>query len=110
MKGFIKLNDVTYAALILFVPKPNGSKLRFYVDYYKFNALTVKDRYLLLLIEETLSKLDTAKVFAKLDIWQAFYYLRIALDLRLLTTFRTKYKAYKYKVLPFKLVNGPFIF
>ena len=68
IKGFIKLNNVTYATLILFVLKLNGIRLRFYIDYYKLNVLTIKDYYLLPLIEETLLRLGTTKVFTKLDI------------------------------------------
>jgi hypothetical protein len=91
---------------VLFVKKPSGG-LRFYIDYRKLNALTRKDRYPLPLIDETLARISGAKIFTKLDIRQAFYRIRIYPDSEDLTTFCTRYRAYKYKVLPFGLINGP---
>jgi hypothetical protein len=41
---------------ILFIFKPNGS-LRLYVDYRALNKMTVKNRYLLPLINETLDRI-----------------------------------------------------
>ena len=91
---------------MLFVKKPSGG-LRFYIDYRKLNALTRKDRYPLPLIDETLARISSAKIFTKLDIRQAFYRIRIHPDSEDLTTFRTRYRVYKCKVLPFGLINGP---
>ena len=49
--GFIRLLDSPYGALVLFVPKKNGS-LRFCIDYYWLDKKTVKDKYPLQLAEE----------------------------------------------------------
>ena len=105
-KGFIDTSQAPFAAPILFVKKPNGS-LRFCIDYRKLNSLTRKDRYPLPLIEETLARLAKAKIFTKLDIRQAFHRIRMDPESEELTTFRTRYGAYKCKVLPFGLTNGP---
>jgi hypothetical protein len=66
-KGFIVNSKVPFASFVLFVRKANGS-LRFCIDYYKLNAITKKNRYPLLLIDETLACLAKAKIFTKLDI------------------------------------------
>lgn len=105
-KGFIKPSQALFASPILFVKKPTG-RLRFCIDYWKLNQMTKKDRYLLLLINETLARLAQAKVFTKLDIRQVFYRIRIYPDSEELTIFRTRYRAYKYKVLLFELTNRP---
>ena len=105
-KGFIKPSQAPFAALILFVRKANGS-LRLYIDFYALNALTQKDRYPLLLIDKTLARITKATIFIKLDIRQAFYCIRIDPASKEYTTFRTRYGAYKCKVLPFGLINGP---
>ena len=89
---------------MLFVQKFNRN-LRFYIDFRKLNSFTKKNRYLLLLIEKTLTRILKAKIFTKLNIKQAFYKIRINLDLKKLTTFCTQYKIYKYKVLFEKLTN-----
>jgi hypothetical protein len=105
-KGFIVPSLAPFASPILFVKKPDGS-LRFCVDYRKLNQLTKKDQHPLPLIDETLARISQAKIFTKLDIRQAFHRLRIHPDSEELTTFRTRYGSYKYKVLPFGLTNGP---
>lgn len=105
-KGFIEPSQAPFAAPILFVKKPDGS-LRFCIDYRKLNLLTRKDQYPLPLIDETLARLASAKIYTKLDIRQAFHRIRIDPDSEELTTFRTRYGAYKCKVLPFGLTNGP---
>jgi len=87
--------------------KKLGGGVRFYVDYRKLNAITTKDCYLLLLIKETLARISKVKIFTKIDIRQAFYRLRIAKGHKDLTTFRIRYRAYRYIVMPFGLINSP---
>jgi hypothetical protein len=108
-KGFIVESKVPFASLVLFVYKSDSS-LRFCVDYYKLNALTKKNQYPLPLIDKTLVQLSKAKIFTKLDIRQAFYRIRITLESEELTAFRTRYGLFQYKVLPFRLTNGPITF
>ena len=108
-KGFITPSSSPVASPILFVKKPNGG-LRFCVDYRRLNAITKKNRYPLPLIEETLSQLARAKIFTKLDVRQAFHRVRVREKDEDLTTFKTRYGQYKYRVLPFGLCNGPATF
>jgi hypothetical protein len=105
-KGFIDSSQAPFAAPILFARKANGG-LRFCVDYRKLNAMTRKDRYPIPLLDETLARIGKARIFTKLDIRQAFHRVRIDPELEDLTTFRTRYGCYKYKVVPFGLTNGP---
>ena len=58
-KGFIRPSTSPYASSVLFARKPGGG-LRFYVDYRALNAITVKNRYPLPLLQETLSRLSKA--------------------------------------------------
>ena len=55
-KGFIWASSSPAAALVFFVKKPGGG-LWFCVDYRGLNALTVKNKYPLPLIKETLDRL-----------------------------------------------------
>jgi len=105
-KGFVDTSQAPFASPILFVKKPDGS-LRFCIDFRKLNNLTRKDRYPLPLIDKTLARLARAKIYTRLDIRQAFHRIRIDPASEELTTFRTRYGAYKCKVLPFGLTNGP---
>jgi hypothetical protein len=108
-KGFIAPSNAPYAAPILFAKKADGS-LRLCVDYRKLNDLTKKDPYPIPLIDEMMARICKAKVFTKLDIQQAFHRIRMSPESEDYTTFRTRYGTYKYKVLPFGLMNGPATF
>ena len=99
-KGFITPSQVLYSSPVLFALKSNGD-LRFCVDYRKLNTLTKRNRYLLPLIEEVIGKIMGCKHLTRLDIIAAFNKLRTDPDSEDLTTF-----VYKYKVLPFGLING----
>ncbi|QSZ30750.1 hypothetical protein DSL72_000308 [Monilinia vaccinii-corymbosi] len=104
-KGFIKPSQAPYAALVLFVRKPN-SALRFCIDFRLLNSFTRKNRYPFLLIDETLIRLAGAKIYTKLDIRQAFHRIRMDSASEEYTTFRTRYGSYKCKVLLFGLTNS----
>jgi hypothetical protein len=50
-KKYIRSSTLPARYSVLFVPKSNG-KLRMCIDYRQFNAITVKNRYILFLIYE----------------------------------------------------------
>jgi hypothetical protein len=109
-KGFIEASKAPFASPVLFVRKPGGG-LRFCVDYRKLNAITRKDSYPLPLIDETLAQITGAKYLTKIDIRHAFNRIRMQTEEdEDLTTFKTRFGSYKYKVLPFGLTNGPATF
>ncbi len=105
-KGFIQTSLVSYSSPVLFVEKLGGG-IRFCIDYWRLNAITKKDRYPILLIEETLAQLENVKYFTKIDIRQAFYRIRMSENSEELTIFFTRFGAFKYLVMPFELCNGP---
>jgi len=105
-KGFIRASKSPAASPVLFVRKPGGG-LRFCVDYRGLNEITIKNRYPLPLITETLARLSQAKVYTKLDIISAFNRLRIKEGDEWKTAFRTRFGLFEYLVLPFGLCNGP---
>ena len=105
-KGFIRASRSEATAPVLFAKKPGGG-LRFCVDYRGLNAITVKNRYSLLLISDTLNRLRRARIFTKSDIIADFNRLRIKEGDEALTTLRTRFGLLEYLVLPFGLCNGP---
>jgi hypothetical protein len=54
--GWIRRSKSPAEIFILFISKPDGS-LRLYIDYRALNKVTVKNRHLLLLINETLDRM-----------------------------------------------------
>jgi hypothetical protein len=75
-RGLIRYSRSPAGAPILFVPKKNG-KLRLCVNYRKLNQITKKDRNALPFISEVFDKLNSAKIFTKLDLKDAYHRLRI---------------------------------
>lgn len=108
-KDFIEASSSPAGAPVLFVKKPGGG-LRFCVDYRGLNELTIKNRYPLPLLRETLDRLTTAKWYTKLDLTHAYNLVRIAKGDEWKTAFRTRLGHYQYKVMPFGLTNAPATF
>jgi hypothetical protein len=75
-KGFIQANLSLIASPVLFTKKSNRG-FCFYTDYRVFNIITIKNRYPLPLIQETLVCFSRAKFYIKLDIIIVFNYIRI---------------------------------
>lgn len=108
-KGFIRISKSPAASPVLFAKKPGGG-LRFCVDYRALNAITIKNRYPLPLIQETLAYLSRTKIYTKLDMIVIFNHIRIAEGQEYLTTFNTRYGLYESLVIPFGLSNAPATF
>jgi hypothetical protein len=101
----IRYSQSPAGAFIFFVPKKNG-KLRLCVNYKELNQITKKDQSALLFISEVFNKLDSAKIFIKLDLKDVYYRLRIKKGNKWKTAFYTKYNYFKYLMMPFGLINA----
>jgi hypothetical protein len=65
------------AAFFLLAKKPKEG-IRICYDYRELNSVTIKNRYPLPLIRETLDQISRAKYYTKLNIIAAFNKIRIA--------------------------------
>ncbi len=109
-KEFIESSTAFYASSILFAKK-SDDEFRFCVNYKKLNAIIKKNRYLISLIAKTIARLLKTKWMTKIDIRHVFNRIRMhSKKDENLTTFRTKYKMYKYLVMFFELINESSIF
>ena len=80
--------------------KKLSSSIRLCIDYRKLNTITKKDRYLILLIKETIVRIVGCKIITKLNIRKAFNRIRIKkLEDKDLLTFCILIKNFKLKVL-----------
>ena len=93
--GFIRPSKSPAGAPILFDQKSDGS-LRLCVDYRGLNNLTIKNRYPLPLIGESLDRLGRAKRFTQLDLTSAYHRMRIREGDEWKTAFRTRYGHFEY--------------
>ncbi len=103
-KRFITLSQIFYFLSILFALKANKD-LWFCVNYQKLNVIFKRNKYSLSLIDEIIDKIVSCKHLTRLNIISAFNKLQMHLDSKNYITFITALKAYKYKMLSFKLTN-----
>jgi len=79
IKDFIQVSSFLAISSILFVKK-SSEELRFCVNYRSLNVMTVKNRYSLSFIRETLDRLTKIKYYIKLDIIAVFNKLRMTYE------------------------------
>ena len=93
----------------MFVKKKDDT-LRMCIDYRQINKVTVKNKYLLPIIEDIFDHLKGASVFSKIDLRSGYYQFRVK-DVDVLTiAFRTRYGHYEFLVMPFGLTNASIAF
>jgi hypothetical protein len=80
------------------------------VDYRALNIITIKNHYLLPLIQETLACFSRAKFYTKLDVIIAFNRICIAEKQEYLIVFNTCYGLFETLVMLFGLSNTLVIF
>ncbi|GKA40910.1 putative reverse transcriptase domain-containing protein [Tanacetum coccineum] len=89
--------------------KKDGS-FRMCIDYRELNKLTVKNRYPLPRIDDLFDQLQGSSVYSKIDLRSRYHQLRVHAEDIPKTAFRTRYRHYKFQVMPFCLTKAPAIF
>lgn len=107
--GWIQESQSPYASPVLLVKKKTGD-WRLFVDYRKLNALTVKNKFPLPVIDEQLDELVGAQWFTTLDMSSGFHQILVAEEDISKTAFQTHSGHYEYKVMPYGVTSGPATF
>ena len=107
--GKISKSNSSPRAAILLVKKPDGS-FPLYMDYHTLNEVAVINGYPLPLMTNLRERLDTAKVFTKLDLKNGYHLVHMAEEDEEKTAFHTKFGLYHWRVMPFGLCNAPTTF
>lgn len=107
--GIIRPSSSPVGAGFFFVEKKDGTP-RPCIDYRGLNAITVKNSYLLPLLDSAFSPLQEAKIFTKLDLRNAYHLVRIREGDEWKTVFKTPLGHFEYLVMPFGLTNAAAVF
>nr|GEU53340.1 putative reverse transcriptase domain-containing protein [Tanacetum cinerariifolium] len=108
-RGFIQPSTSPWGAHVIFVKKKYGS-FRMCIDYWELNKLTIKNRYPLPRIDDLFDQLQGLNVYSKINLRSGYHQLRVRDEDILKTAFRTRYRHYKFQVIPFGLTNAPAVF
>ena len=77
------------------------------VDYRMLNALTVKSKFHILVVDELLDELAHTRWFSCLDLWAGFNQIRLAPGEEHKTAFQTHWGQFEFTVMAFGLTGAP---
>jgi hypothetical protein len=79
-------------------------------DYRSLIDVTVKNKYMLLRIEDLFDQMRGARVFSKIDLRSGYHQMKIRPSDIPKTAFSTRYVLYEFTVMSFGLTNAPAYF
>lgn len=107
--GVIAESKSPYASPVVLVKKKDKT-LRVCVDFWKLNARTVEDSYLIPRISEMLQALSGAEWFCSLDLQSDYLQVKIAPKDKAKTAMTTPFVLFEFNRMPFGLTNAPATF
>ena len=104
-KGFIRPSVSPWGAPVCFVRKKDGT-MRFCIDYWQLNKVTIKNKYPLPRIDDLFDQLQGTSIFLKIDLRFGYHQLKIKEPDVLKAVLKTRYGHYEFLVISFGLMNA----
>jgi hypothetical protein len=105
-KGIIQHNKSAFSSPVLLVKKKDQT-WSFCVDYRHLNALTMKFKYLMPIIDELLDKLHGVSLFSSLDLRAGFYQILLRPGEEYKTVFQTHVGHFEFRLMAFGMTGAP---
>ncbi|KAF9758282.1 Retrovirus-related Pol polyprotein from transposon, partial [Nosema granulosis] len=104
-EGIIRESNSPWRSPTILKEKKTGD-FRLCIDYRRLNQVTIKDKYPMPRIDETLEQLSGSCVFSKLDALSGFLQIRMHEDDIEKTAFECRAGLFEFWKMPFGLANG----
>jgi hypothetical protein len=108
-KNVIRISSSPYAAGIVMALKKDGT-LRLCIDYRLLNKITIKDKFPLPRIDDTIDALYGARYFSTLDLLSGYWQIEINEADKHKTAFICELGLFEFNRMPFGLTNSPSTF